>query len=166
MYRDGKKVANSYHQLEQHSRFGGLLSLSFTNLPQRMVLRQAGITLHPAAKELFDFRSVHFYLWADCCHKYLKFHEEGVKIAGVRHEDLVASPVESSRAIMVYCGFPEDWAQSVVKAMETDSMQTLKAKKKHVTSIHVDPKVATTYCEIFGLPHHSTVLPGTITKHE
>jgi hypothetical protein len=167
MYRDGVKVAKSYHELLQRVCIGPIMQARFTNLHVRFLLQMMGIKIRPAALKLFTADTMHFYLWADCCYEYLRLRDSGLRIGGVRHEDLVACPLESSRAIMEVCGFPQEWAGNVLQAMATDSMQSLKAQhKRPLTPLHMDPKVVSTYCDIFGLPHHSSVLPGTITKQK
>ena len=111
MYRNGVKVANSYYEHVQRFKMGSLIVLLTYIVPKSFYhnfAKQQGIQINSSTG--LTFKSLGIYMWADCCAKYLKYREEGIMIGGVRHEDIMASRVDALRAIMAYCGLPEDWA--------------------------------------------------------
>ena len=166
MYRDGVKVSKSYYEFTQRFKTGILVMLiaKITTKPFKRMFEDIGVKFK-FDKDSFNFEYMGIYLWADCCSKYLKYHQEGTVIGGVKHEDILASPVDALRAIMVYCGLPEEWAPAAVKAMEQDSMESLKNKKteQNLRRSNLDEKFANKVCDLYGVPSHNCVLPGTVT---
>ena len=104
---------------------------------------------------------------------YLDLRKQGIRINAVKYEDIVAYPLESTRAILKYCNLPENLASKATKALEKDSQRNsslcMKNFNKTLTNEHVlkgSDKVATdTICDLMGLPRvpEPCTLEGTIT---
>ena len=56
-------------------------------------------------------------------------------------------------------------APAAAKAMEQDSMKSMKTKKKeqNLSRSNLDEKFANEVCDLYGVPSPNYVFPGTIT---
>ena len=103
---------------------------------------------------------------------YLELYRKGFKIAGVRYEDLVASPLVVCQRLLRFCGLPEDLAALGLKCMEIDSQRNTPVAQD-LQSSHDNP-VLTPDARSFsnqlllkhGLPiiGEDCLLEGTISK--
>lgn len=102
---------------------------------------------------------------------YLRFRDIGLKIAGVRYEDIISNPVESFRAVLEFCELPTDNVEQCSQSLKLDSQKgtplSSERLSRHPTLEYAGEarKESDAICDKFGLPHadQEYIAPGTIT---
>ena len=173
MYREGLKVVQSNIKVATQMP---MLALTFKLLAfhprlSEMCVESMGVQAKDFKVRLPSPMAFCVFIWALHCRKYLDLRLQGIDINAIKYEDLVAHPVESTKAIFRYCSLPEELAEKAIKALSKDSqgksplsMKNLsKAKTKEL--IGQDKITSDAICEQMGLPRipEECNLEGTIT---
>ena len=172
IYRNGlnnskslSKICNELPMLAVTLTFGKL-SAKFT----RKAFQGMGLPADQYEVKLQSGIHLGAIVWCVAMRQYMDFRESGMKIVGVRYEDLVEDTTYAYQKIFEYCDIPYD-AKAVETAMGRDSQRgtplSLERLRKYKNEPFTDEikKQTDKVCDQFGLPHfpETFIVPGTIT---
>ena len=175
MYRDGLKCSISLSKISKEVPILGLMMLlgKLSGKFTKKTIEQMGV---PA--DLYEIKlqsGIHFgaMAWCVSMKQYLEFRESGLRIAGVRYEDLLEDTTYAYEKVFEFCDLPFD-AKAVEVAMSRDSQRGTEISIENLAKYKVEQFTKETkkhtdmMCDQVGLPHfpETYIAPGTISYRE
>ena len=175
LYRDGLKCSKSNAKICNEVRFLGLvvaIARRSAKLSGKMFDKMG---LPSKQFEVRMHSGIHFgsIVWAFAMKQYIDFRESGLKIVGVRYEDIVDDTTYAFQKVFEYCNLPYD-ARAVEAAMGRDSQRSSAISMQNLAKYNDEEFTAETkkhtdrVCDQFGLPcfPEPFIVPGTITHRD
>jgi hypothetical protein len=176
MYREGLKVAQSLVRTASQMPMLAL-TLILTKLHPKlteMSIQAMGLPAEDYNVKLPSPLTFTIFVWCVTCKKYLDLRHEGIRIDGVKYEDLVKRPREATAAIFQYCNLPGELVEKAIQALDKDSQRHSPLSMKNMSKVSTlqlegEDKVLTdAMCDQMGLPRvpEPCNLEGTITAQD
>ena len=109
-----------------------------------------------------------------CVHmkKYLDLRNEGMQIAAIRYEDIVADSANAMAKIFAYCDLSQDLVAKTKEALTWDSQQGTLLDNRKMKTLPLLPYTGVvqeecdTLCSFYGFPpaNEFKLVEGTITQ--
>jgi hypothetical protein len=120
------------------------------------VLESMGYSGKDFSIRLHDDMTFGVLFTATLMKKYLEYRREGIDVKGIRYEDLISRPLESSKAIMEHCELPMSLAEPALEGLKRDSQQNTPISKANIGHLWV-PELT---------PHSKVILNKMLEKYE
>ncbi|ELU06768.1 hypothetical protein CAPTEDRAFT_193976 [Capitella teleta] len=140
MYRNGVQVADSLSKASVQMpilRMGYIIfsSLSILYTQQKQFAEYFCNFPDLPCRKLPSVYACCVFTWGMILYRYLELVQKGADIVGVKYEHLIANPKENMRIILEHCGLPTEWAESSLKALESDSQRNSPLSMKHLKAL-------------------------------
>jgi Sulfotransferase domain len=125
MYRDTLKVAESCYRVAQFLPSLNMMYIlgKYSSTYSKMCYEAMGFAGEEFHIKFVDDLSFGVLIAVQCANAYLDLYRNQFKIAAIRYEDFIASPLAVQQRIFTFCDLPLPLTDSLQKVMDQDSQK-------------------------------------------